>query len=65
MRPSPDHESASEDTKPELAAPTPPALEFIVGWDEPETEDPNNPMNWSPWVKWANILILSVVGFLV
>ncbi|AEO58214.1 hypothetical protein MYCTH_2118654 [Thermothelomyces thermophilus ATCC 42464] len=44
---------------------TPPPLEFIVGWDEPETEDPENPMNWSALVKWANILILSVIGFLV
>jgi hypothetical protein len=39
--------------------------EFIVWWDEPETEDPENPMNWSPSVKWANILTLSVISFLV
>ncbi|KAL2163986.1 hypothetical protein VTH06DRAFT_3199 [Thermothelomyces fergusii] len=65
MRTSPDHEPVLEDTKAKLTTSSPPPLEFIVGWDEPETEDPNNPVNWPPMVKWANILILSTIGFLV
>ncbi len=44
-----------------LTSPT----ELLVWWAEPETEDPENPMNWSPLVKWANILTLSVISFLV
>ncbi|KAF2691686.1 MFS general substrate transporter [Lentithecium fluviatile CBS 122367] len=46
------------------AIPTPPP-ELIVWWNEPEDEDPKNPMNWSPTVKWANVLVLSVISFLV
>ena len=47
-------------------APTPASpSDFSVWWAEPETEDPENPMNWSPMVKWANILTLSVISFLV
>lgn len=40
-------------------------VEIIVGWEEPENEDPANPLNWSAPVKWANILTLSVISFLV
>ena len=39
--------------------------EHLVWWDEPADQDPENPMNWSPKVKWANILIISVISFLV
>jgi hypothetical protein len=39
--------------------------EFIVWWDEPEDQDPENPMNWSSKTKWMNILIISVISFLV
>ena len=39
--------------------------EFIVSWDEPEDEDPENPMNWSSTKKWVNILTISVISFLV
>lgn len=39
--------------------------DFIVWWDEPEDQDPENPLNWSPWVKWTNILTISVISFLV
>jgi hypothetical protein len=47
------------------AAQLEPGTEFLVWWDEPEDQDPENPMNWSPKTKWANILIISVIGFLV
>ncbi|KAI1848736.1 hypothetical protein JX266_005595 [Neoarthrinium moseri] len=39
--------------------------EFIVWWDEPEDQDPSNPMNWSSTRKWINILTISVISFLV
>ncbi|KAK2040150.1 major facilitator superfamily transporter [Colletotrichum somersetense] len=38
---------------------------FAVHWDEPEDQDPENPINWRPVVKWANILTISVISFLV
>ncbi|TDZ17190.1 Efflux pump radE [Colletotrichum orbiculare MAFF 240422] len=39
--------------------------DFVVGWEEPEDHDAENPMNWRPLVKWANILCISVMSFLV
>ncbi|KAK1756338.1 MFS general substrate transporter [Echria macrotheca] len=39
--------------------------EYTVWWDEPENLDPANPLNWSPARKWANIITLSVISFLV
>ncbi len=36
-----------------------------VGWEEPEDGDPDNPQNWSSMAKWANILTISVISFLV
>ncbi|KAL2192618.1 major facilitator superfamily domain-containing protein [Corynascus similis CBS 632.67] len=51
--------------KPSSSETSTPPSDFVVWWDEPENEDPENPRNWSPLVKWANILILSVIGFLV
>lgn len=50
------------------AAPAEPASELliIVWWDEPEDSNPvENPMNWSSTKKWANILVISVISFLV
>lgn len=47
------------------AVPAEPGLELIVWWDEPEDQDPENPMNWSSTKKWANILVISVISFLV
>ncbi|KAK1961646.1 major facilitator superfamily transporter [Colletotrichum sublineola] len=38
---------------------------LTVHWDEPEDQDPENPMNWRPMVKWANILTIAVISFLV
>ncbi|KAK1991699.1 major facilitator superfamily transporter [Colletotrichum falcatum] len=38
---------------------------LTVHWDEPEDRDPENPLNWRPAVKWANILTISVISFLV
>ncbi|GKT72669.1 major facilitator superfamily transporter [Colletotrichum tofieldiae] len=38
---------------------------LLVHWDEPEDQDPENPMNWRPAVKWSNILTISVISFLV
>lgn len=37
----------------------------LVGWEEPEHEDPINPLNWPAKRKWANVLTVSVLGFLV
>lgn len=39
---------------------------ILVGWDDtPDRPDPQNPLNWKPVKKWANILIISVISFLV
>ncbi|KAF2119810.1 major facilitator superfamily domain-containing protein [Lophiotrema nucula] len=38
---------------------------FVVSWDEPENQDPQNPQNWLKRTKWTNIIIISVVSFLV
>ena len=35
-----------------------------VGWEEPETQDPANPMNWPSARKWLNIAVLSCITFL-
>ena len=42
-----------------------PGAEFIVWWDEPIDQDPENPMNWSLSKKWVNILTISTISFLV
>lgn len=36
-----------------------------VRWNTPEDQDPANPFNWSSRVKWANILTISTISFLV
>lgn len=39
---------------------------ILVGWDDtPDQPDPENPSNWKPLIKWSNILIISVISFLV
>jgi len=38
---------------------------FVVWWSEPEDQDPENPRNWSPFVKWSNILTIATISFLV
>lgn len=39
---------------------------ILVRWDDtPDQPDPENPLNWKPLIKWANILIISVISFLV
>lgn len=38
---------------------------IVVWWDEPEDQDPENPMNWPSKMKWANILTIAVISFLV
>lgn len=51
------HEAVIDDPAPEA---------ILVGWDDtPDRLDPENPLNWRPVVKWANILIISVISFLV
>ena len=45
--------------------PAEPGSELIVWWDEPENQNPENPMNWSSAKKWVNILVISVISFLV
>ncbi|KAK3308171.1 major facilitator superfamily domain-containing protein [Chaetomium strumarium] len=61
--------SSSPGPKVTTAPATPePAVEPItiaVGWEEPEDQDPENPVNWSSVVKWTNILTISVISFLV
>ncbi|PBP18879.1 hypothetical protein BUE80_DR010404 [Diplocarpon rosae] len=39
--------------------------DLIVGWDEPEDQDPENPMNWSSTKKWLNICTISTISFIV
>ncbi|KAM7219517.1 Major facilitator superfamily domain containing protein [Rhypophila decipiens] len=51
-----DHELVNDD-EPQI---------IIVGWDDTqEHPDPANPLNWRPMMKWANILMISVISFLV
>lgn len=60
--------SASLNSKHETnggAAAAEPGSELIVWWDEPEDQNPENPMNWSSTKKWVNILVISVISFLV
>ncbi|KAH8658203.1 major facilitator superfamily domain-containing protein [Xylariales sp. PMI_506] len=38
---------------------------FIVWWEEPEDRDPENPMNWSSARKWTNIIVISLISFLM
>lgn len=60
--------SASLNSKQETndcAAQAEPGPKLIVWWDEPDDENQENPMNWSSTKKWANILVISVISFLV
>lgn len=60
--------SASLNSKQETndcAAQAEPGSELIVWWDEPDDKNQENPMNWSSTKKWANILVISVISFLV
>lgn len=60
--------SASFNSKHEsngLTSSADPVSDFIVWWDEPEDQDPDNPMNWSSTRKWVNICVISVISFLV
>ena len=47
------------------ATQTEPGSEFVVWWDEPHDQDPENPMNWSSTRKWFNIVVISFISFLV
>lgn len=38
---------------------------LVVYWEQPESEDPENPLNWSSKRKWAMIGILSFLSLLV
>jgi hypothetical protein len=42
-----------------------PSSDIVVWWDEPEDQDPENPMNWSSTKKWFNICTISVISFIV
>ena len=42
-----------------------PGSEFVVWWDMPHDQDPENPMNWSSTRKWFNICVISTISFLV
>lgn len=60
--------STSLDSKHETnggATQTEPGSEFVVWWDEPHDQDPENPMNWSSKRKWFNICVISIISFLV
>ncbi|GAP88678.2 putative multidrug resistant protein [Rosellinia necatrix] len=39
--------------------------QYIVGWEQPETSDPENPLNWPIWQKWSIIGVLTFLSFLV
>ncbi|KAI1429582.1 major facilitator superfamily domain-containing protein [Xylaria sp. FL1777] len=39
--------------------------QYRVGWEQPENEDPENPLNWSRSRKWSIIGVLTVLSFLV
>lgn len=34
----------------------------VINWDGPN--DPENPLNWSPRKRWANLILLSYMTFL-
>ncbi|KAI7773785.1 hypothetical protein LA080_009881 [Diaporthe eres] len=53
-----------DETTGETAQPGP-GSEFVVWWNEPADQDPENPMNWSSRRKWFNIATISVISFLV
>ena len=60
--------SASLNSKQEFngrATQTEPGSEFVVWWDGPHDQDPENPMNWSSTRKWLNICVISIISFLV
>jgi hypothetical protein len=38
--------------------------EYDVFWEEPDSEDPANPMNWSSARKWSIIGMVSFITFL-
>ena len=38
--------------------------ENVVWWDEPEDQDPDNPMNWGAGRKWGTIAILGFITFI-
>ncbi|KAJ8125894.1 hypothetical protein O1611_g7743 [Lasiodiplodia mahajangana] len=40
------------------------AIPILVGWEEPEDQDPENPLNWPARRKWGNIAQLSAITFL-
>ncbi|KAI1128827.1 major facilitator superfamily domain-containing protein [Nemania abortiva] len=39
--------------------------QFIVGWEQPEDQDPENPLNWTPRRKWSIIGLLTFLSLLV
>ena len=41
------------------------AADLTVWWDQPEDRDPENPRNWSSLKKWANVVVISTISFLV
>lgn len=47
------------------ATPLEPDAQFVVWWEEPEDQDPANPMNWPRYIKWINIITISVISFVV
>jgi hypothetical protein len=58
----PGREETTAEATPETAVEP---IIMAVGWEEPEEQDPENPMNWSAVAKWTNILTISVISFLV
>lgn len=39
--------------------------QYVVGWEQPEDEDPENPLNWNRSKKWSIIGVLTFLSFLV
>lgn len=54
--------TGTDEEKGEVSAPADPT--FVVWWEEPADQDPENPMNWPMSRKWATIAVLSTITFL-
>jgi hypothetical protein len=59
-----DHTPASKKNEEDVTSVEAEGTFIQVGWEEPESQDPANPMNWPRGKKWLNIAVLSCITFL-
>jgi hypothetical protein len=59
-----DHTSRSKKNEEDVTSVEAEGSFIQVGWEEPESQDPANPMNWPSGRKWLNIAVLSYITFL-